>query len=168
MKTNETKTVIAKTENLIKTSDIAKLSNCNVYTVKMYETYCKTKNIPIAKLTLKLSKQCRQKTRAILFKHVDNLLYVNARQQTKQQMLSNLKDNPNYAKDFMQFYKDNYLHINFNANQMFTGQQDKQQNLQLFLDVIKTFLGENKTKKEKIEKIEQIEQTTKKEKIENN
>ena len=168
MKTNETKTVIAKTENSTKISDIAKLSNCNVYTVKMYENYCKTKNIPIAKLTLKLSKQCRQKTRSILFKHVDNLLYVNARQQTKQPMLSNLKDNPNFAKDFMQFYKENYLNINFNANQMFTGQQDKQQNLQLFLDVIKTFLGEKKENKNKKKKIENKKKTTKTEKLENN
>lgn len=158
MKTTETKTKNAKTENT-KISDVAKLSNCNVYTVNMYENYCKTKNIAIQKLTLKLSKQCRQKTRSILFKFVDSVLYLNARQQNKQQMLQFLKDNPKIAKDFMLFYKENYINVNFNANNMFTGQQDKQQNLQMFLDVIKTFLGENKTEKTKKEKIENTEQT---------
>ena len=98
----------------------------------------------------KNAKQCRQKQRTKLFKIVDNCIYTNAKLLSEKQIVEKLKTDKNICIDFMKMYKSYYLIIDFNANNMFKGSDDKIKQLQLFLNAIKLYLSTDK--KEKTEK----------------
>ena len=135
-----------KTE--VKKQTIVKLTSCSNYTQQFYSDYMKKNNLN--KLTDRNAKQCRQKQRTKLFKIVDNCIYTNAKLLTEKQIVEKLKADKNIVVDFMKMYKSYYLIIDFNANNMFKGSDDKIKQLQLFLNAIKLYLSTEK--KEKTEK----------------
>ena len=135
-----------KTE--VKKQTIVKLTSCSNYTQQFYSDYMKKNNLN--KLTDRNAKQCRQKQRTKLFKIVDNCIYTNAKLLTEKQIVEKLKTDKNIVVDFMKMYKSYYLIIDFNANNMFKGSDDKIKQLQLFLNAIKLYLSTEK--KEKTEK----------------
>lgn len=133
-----------KTE--VKRQTTVKLTSCSNYTQQFYADYMKKNNL--SKLTNKNAKQCRQKQRTKLFKIVDNCIYTNAKLLSEKQIVEKLKTDKNICIDFMKMYKHNYLLVDFNANNMFKGGEDKIKQLQLFLNAIKLYLStENKKEK---------------------
>jgi len=148
-----------KTE--VKKQTIVKLTSCSNYSQQFYSDYMKKNNL--TKLTDRHAKQCRQKQRTKLFKIVDNCIYTNAKLLSEKQIVEKLKTDKNIVVDFMKMYKAYYLIIDFNANNMFKGSEDKIKQLQLFLNAIKLYLSTDK--KEKTEKTNTEIKTNETEKI---